>query len=310
MKLRNSLIAALLSVITGSCSSTDSPGDRTENTQDPPANPADPPANPSPTGWQTLVSGEWSMPAGGEAWVCARKTLKEDLFVTSFESIAPTGTHHVVLTFGPPDAPDGVSPCTGTTVFRVSAYGGGRGVLPLKFPQGIARKIPKGSQLLLNIHLFNGYGEDLTGTSGVRALTIPESEVIELAEHVATGTQYLQLPARQTTTQIGHCTMTSDVTLIAVAPHMHRLGVHQKVFAETAAGEITLLDTPFDLDSQSYRPLDSVKLARGERVRVECTYNNTTDETITYGDSALDEMCTAAVYRYPADNSLFFCHDR
>jgi hypothetical protein len=302
MKLNAFLLAALLSLVTGCGSSTDDPHARTENTQDPPAGPT--------TGWQTLVTGDWSLPAGGEEWVCVRKTLKEDLFVGGFESISPTGTHHAVLTFGVPDAPDGQSPCTGTTVFRVSAYGGGRGVVPLMFPQGIARKIPKGSQLLLNLHLFNSYGEALEGTSGVRAFTIPESEVVELTEHVATGTQILQIPAREKTVHTGYCTMTSDVTLIAVAPHMHRLGTHQRVFAETAAGEITLLDAPFDLDSQSYRPLESVKLARGERVRVECTHENTTDESIGYGDSALDEMCTAAVYRYPADNTLFFCHDR
>src|SRR5688572_9282206 len=117
MKLSTSFVAALLSVIAGCGSPTDGSGNRSENTEDPPSNPQDPPADPSPTGWQDLVKGDWSMPAGGEGWFCARKTLNEDLFVSSFESISPTGTHHVVLTFGLPDAPDGFSRCTGTTVF-------------------------------------------------------------------------------------------------------------------------------------------------------------------------------------------------
>jgi hypothetical protein len=180
---------------------------------------------------------------------------------------------------------------------------------PLVFPEGIARKIPKGSQLLLNLHLFNAYSHELKGTSGARVMTVPESEVIALTEHIAAGPDQFQIPARQTVTHTGHCTMTSDVTVIAVAPHMHHLGTHQKVVAETAAGEITLLDKPYSFDNQSYTSLEPVKVGRGERVRVECTYNNTTDTMVVSGDSTLDEMCAGAFYRYPADNTLWYCNN-
>jgi hypothetical protein len=263
-----------------------------------------------PTGeWQTLISGDWTLPAGGETYVCVRKTIEEDLYVNGFESIAPTGTHHALLGVGVPDAPDGIFPCQATTVFGESAYGGGRGVEPLVFPDGIARKIPKGSQVLLNMHLFNSYGEDIGGTSGVRIRTIPKSEVTALTEHIVAGTEHLTIPARQTTTHSGACRMTSDVTLLAVAPHMHQLGTHLKAVAETAEGDVTLLDAPFTLDTQSYRPLEPLALRRGDRVRVECTHANSTDAAVFYGLSALDEMCTAAIYRFPADGTMWFCMD-
>jgi hypothetical protein len=68
---------------------------------------------------------------------------------------------------------------------------------------GIAVKVPKGTQLLLNLHLFNNSTEPISGTSGTLGQTIS-----------ATDDQ--------------------DTTLIAVAPHMHVLGSHMKVTAESS----------------------------------------------------------------------------
>ena len=63
---------------------------------------------PDTADWQTLLTGDWTMPPGTEGYVCARKTTTEDLYVAGFEAIIPPGTHHTLLTMGPPDAPDGV----------------------------------------------------------------------------------------------------------------------------------------------------------------------------------------------------------
>ena len=44
-------------------------------------------------------------------------------------------------------------------------------------------------------------------------------------------------------------------------------------------------------------------------MRVDCTHRNTTDKTVTFGESTLSEMCFAGLYRYPADGSSFGCVD-
>src|SRR6185503_3325748 len=232
MKLSAFVLPALLAAAVGCGSSTDESTSPVGAPQDP-GDPA--------TQWQTLVTADWTMPAGTEGYVCARKTLKEDLFVAGFDVIAPLGSHHSLVTLGIPDAPDGVSPCAFDTLFPVSAFGAGVGTAPLELPPGIARKIPRGTQVLLNFHLFNAYDDELSGTSGVRIRTVPESEVVEFAEHLAAGPATLQIPPHTTTTHVGYCTMRGDVTLLAVGPHMHMLGKHEKVVAETAAGDITLL---------------------------------------------------------------------
>jgi hypothetical protein len=257
-----------------------------------------------------LITGEWSMPSGSEGYVCARQTINEDLFVNGFDAIKPLGTHHTLLTMGSPSAPDGVTSCSAGDNGPLSVFGSGVGTALLEFPTGVALKIAKGSQVLLNLHLFNVGTDTLTGLSGTRVHTVPESDVVHLAEGLLAGTLSLNIPAGQTTLHIGYCTMSSDVTLFAVAPHMHKLGIHEKVVAERAsAGEVVLLDAPYDFNQQSYQLITALNLAKGDRVRVECTHRNTTDKTVTFGQSSLSEMCFAGIYRYPANSSTFICVD-
>lgn len=260
--------------------------------------------------WRTLITGNWTMPPGTEGYVCVRQTIDEDLYVNGFDAIKPLGTHHTLLTMGAPNGPDGVTPCTAADNRPLSVFGSGVGTNLLEFPTGIGLKIEKGNQLLLNLHLFNTGLDDLSGLSGTRVRTVQKSEVVNVAEGILAGTIALDLPPGQTTTSIGHCTMSSDVTLFAVAPHMHTLGIYEKVIAEPAStAEVVLLDAPYDFNEQSYRLIQPLKLAKGDRVRVECTHRNTTDKVVTFGESTLSEMCFAGLYRYPADGSIFICVD-
>jgi hypothetical protein len=248
------------------------------------------------------------MPSGMEGYVCVRQTINEDLYVDGFDAIKPLGTHHTLLTMGAPSAADGVTTCNAGTNGPLSVFGSGVGTALLEFPTGVALKIAKGSQLLLNLHLFNVGTDTLTGLSGTRVHTVPQDAVVHLAEGLLAGTISLNIPPGQTTLHIGHCTMSNDVTLFAVAPHMHKLGIHEKVVAEPAsANEVVLLDAPYDFNQQSYQLIPALNLAKGDRVRVECTHHNTTNQTVTFGQSTLSEMCFAGIYRYPADGSSFTC---
>jgi hypothetical protein len=279
------------------CGSSADPGDN-GSAQDPGAPPV----------WKTLISGEWTMRPGTEGYTCVRQTVQEDFFVDGFEAINPLGTHHTLLTMGEPNLPDGLSPCNAGANHSLSVFGSGVGTDVLEFPKGVALKITKGTQLLLNLHLFNTGTEGLSGTSGTRVRTVAESDVVHIAEGLLAGKLALDIPAGQTTTHVGYCSMSSDVTLFAVAPHMHQLGIHEKAVAESSiAGEVTLMDEPYDFNEQSYRLIDPVAMARGDRVRVECTHRNTTSKRVTFGESTLSEMCFAGVYRFPADGSPLIC---
>jgi hypothetical protein len=278
-------------------------------TTTPPGDPPPPPPTTPPTGdWLTLLSGDWTMAPGTEGYICVRKTLEEDLVVGTFDAINPPGTHHTLLTMGTPDAPDGITPCNAGTNRTQSVFGSGVGSIPLAFPQGVALHVAKGTQLLLNLHLFNTGSAPISGTSGTRYKTVAAADAPVAAEGLLAGTVNLNLPPGQTTTSTGYCTMSLDSTIFAISPHMHLLGTYEKIAVEHAAGgEEVLYDAPYDFNEQRYFDVGSIQVKKGDRVRVECTHNNTTASKVTFGESTLSEMCFAGLYRYPADGSPFGC---
>ncbi|MAQ18066.1 MAG: hypothetical protein CMN30_31975 [Sandaracinus sp.] len=253
-----------------------------------------------------LAAGDWTLPAGTEGYRCVRATIDETIFVHEFFPIAPLGTHHTVVTFDTtPSIPDGVEECNATTNAPDMIYGSGVGTDPLTLPDGVAVKIPAGSQILVNLHLFNASGEELTGNSGIEVVTYAEASVEHEAEVLLGGPVGFSIPARTEGHVIdGGCTMQDDVTIFGMMPHMHEYGVYMSVEAEGT----TLFDGPYSFDNQKYRIFDEpLQVSAGTRVNVECTYDNPTDRSVGFGDSTLQEMCFALLYRYPALGDGVFC---
>jgi hypothetical protein len=259
--------------------------------------------------WPLLVGSEWSVEPGVESYLCVRKTLTEDVYVAAFDAVAPPGTHHTVLTWGEPDAPDDVVACDSFTNHDIMAYGSGVGALPFEMPDGVTTRIPAGKQLLLNLHVFNATPATLAGASGVRFRPAEQRDGLVEAEAVLMGPMELTLPPGEHTVT-GGCTLQDDATLFAIGPHMHQLGRHMQVVAHSSvAGDVLVHDEPYSFEDQQIFPLaEPVQLRAGDRVEVRCDYENDTGATVGWGESSLDEMCFAGAYRYPpAENGFFVC---
>jgi hypothetical protein len=264
---------------------------------------------PSEPGWQTLVSGDWQVDPGTEKYVCVRTTLDRDLTIAGFDSINPAGTHHTVLTVGGASEPDGIAPCNSFVQLGTMLFGSGVATKSLEFPEGVAVRLRAGTQLLLNLHLFNTASTaPISGTSGTRALVVDPSAVGLEAESILAGTAQLALPPNQETKTNGTCTLTSESTLFAVQPHMHQLGKHMKVTARIGGQDQVIHDGAYDFGEQPIYPMAPLKMAAGDSLHVVCTHENTTAAAVTWGESSTAEMCHAGVYRYPAASAgFFFC---
>jgi hypothetical protein len=258
--------------------------------------------------WESLIETEWEVPPNTENYLCVRRTLDEDVFVTAFKALNPYGTHHTVLTVGNPNGADGVTPCNSGVNNTGGVYGSGVGTDVLRMPEGVAFPIRAGQQLVLNLHLFNTTDEPLIATSGTLVQTAQEADVEHMSEVALVTALLFSIPPMEVTTGGGQCTMSHDVTAFAILPHMHTLGSHARVVVERAEGDLVLHDMPFEFEQQTVYPIDPVQLREGEVVRTECTWNNTTDRVVGFGESSLDEMCNIAVFRYPAgENPVFAC---
>lgn len=275
--------------------------------------------------WSTLLDHDWEIEPGQEAYYCVRKTVTEDVWISGFRGIAPAGTHHTSIGFGDPgvedpnymglatSGPDGVVECNGIFTGTTLLYFGGAGNQPLEMPEGIAVKIPKGKQMLLTLHLFDVSEVPISGRSGVEVIHADPSEVVHEAQVVTVGKDVSPdltvVPGESTQSEA--CTMTEDVTIFAVAAHMHLFGTHMKTTATLAGGsQVTLLDEDYDFGQQHYNVIEpSVELHAGDTIEVTCSYNNTGGATLVFGESTHDEMCITGTYRYPATSPKSFCAD-
>jgi hypothetical protein len=260
-----------------------------------------PPVEPAPV-WQPLISASWELAPNEETTYCQRVTLTEDVYFRGVRALNPPGTHHTATTVGAPSAgaPDGLTRDCGSALSPQGIFGSGVGTDQVIYPPGVGLRLRAGQQVLLNLHVYNSTDQPLAGTSGTEIVVADPGEVEHVAESLLAGPTFFSLPPGQTTKISGQCTVTAPSTLFAVQPHMHKLGVHMKGVAQTAAGEVMLHDGPFDFENQVVVPIEPLAMQTGDVIDVECTFDNQTGQTVTLGESSDTEMCFLVLHRYPA----------
>ena len=72
--------------------------------------------------------------------------------------------------------------------------------------------------------------------------------------------------------------------------------------AMVVAGQV-LHDDEYAFDHQAFIPFEPITLEPGDKVTTECTWKNTTTQTVTWDESSTSEMCFSILYRYPAQGS-------
>lgn len=272
-----------------------------------------PPFEP-PTGYTRLVGGTWNLTAGQkDTYVCVRFTVPAETYVTNIIAQAPTGTHHTVLSIsdGSTAGADGQYGCRVDTLGMVMLYASGVGTSPLDFPSGVGVKIAAGTQVHLNLHLFNASDNALSGESAIWIKSQP-TPTTTLAEMVFAGRiAFLLQPTGQNVNVVGGCNNTRNFSLFAVWPHMHQLANHSKFEVIRGSTPQVVHDMPYSFSEQNYfKQSPEIQVMNGDQIRVTCTFNNNTGSVVTFGDSSLQEMCFVGMYRYPAANAgLMECTD-
>lgn len=258
----------------------------------------------------TLVSGGWTMPPGQEGYTCVRATVPEDMWIREFKPIAPPGTHHTALSATPGDEPDGVFPCGPDTNGFQFLFGSGVGTEPFTLPDGVGFKLYKGQRIILNLHLYNTSTSDLTGTSGIEVkLARPEDVIHEAETRYVLGFE-LEVPPGTSSSEVS-CHVQYETTIFGAFPHMHRMGAHMKGMAKQPDGSETVFhDAPYTFEEQlDYLVDPPLTVAPNSVIKGQCTFENTTADTIVFGDSSDDEMCVLGVYVYPPGGGLSLCFE-
>jgi len=305
-----------------------------------PEGPADklpkPPA--FPAGWQLgepdlvlTTSGAFEVPASGRDIYrnfAVKVGLPEDQWITAIEvrPSARTVLHHVLIFLdengegSEQEGTDGRPGFSGMRLQRAPLLAGWAvGGMPEHLPDGLALKLPKGSDLLLQSHLHpSGKKEKEQTTIGLYfAKTAPKRTLVTIQLPPFFGiTAGLDIPPNERAYRLTDSfELPCDVLAVTVGGHAHQLCTSMTMFAEKADGDpIPLLKIPaWDFDWQNrYTFREMVKLPKGSVIRSELVYDNSKDnpnnpnqppKRVRWGRETTDEMGSISLMVVPADEA-------
>ena len=176
------------------------------------------------------------------------------------------------------------------------------GTVPSVEPEGMALRLDKGTDLVLNIHMQpSGKPETLQPTIGLYFTDQPATKFPMLLQLENDGE--LDIPAGQKNFAVDdELTLPTDVDLLAIYPHAHYLGQDLLATATLPDGSMqTLIHIPhWDLNWQGvYRYAEPVFLPKGTTVHMRYIYDNSADnalnpnhppERVRGGNRSKDEM--------------------
>ncbi len=176
------------------------------------------------------------------------------------------------------------------------------GTVPYVEPEGMALRLDKGTDLVLNVHLQpSGKPETIQPTIGVYFTDQPATKFPMLLQ--LQNDAKLDIPAGEQHFVVSdELTLPIDVDLLAIYPHAHYLGKDLQAIARLPDGSTsTLIHIPqWDLNWQAvYRYAEPVFLPQGTTVSMRYVYDNSEQnalnpnhppERVRGGNRSKDEM--------------------
>jgi hypothetical protein len=247
-------------------------------------------------------TGSYTVESAAESYQCFTQTLTEDLSVDRIWYDGKTSVHHLVMVQTLAPEPDGTFECD--TFFKptwIPLFANGTGSTTLDLPAGSSFFLPKGTQLLVQLHLLNATNEPVTDSVKIRAR--PVEPTANLAGIYGFGTTLIDLPPSSKSSVTNDCTVDSNVDIFAVFPHMHTKGTSLtfSVGKDKESLEEVYRVEPWDFDKQEIEPFPLV-LEPGTVTRTTCSYDNTTSDKIVFGESTFNEMCFFTAFRTNFEN--------
>ncbi len=159
------------------------------------------------------------------------------------------------------------------------------------FPKGVAMRLPAGSGFDLNAHSVNRSNQTHIGEVYVNLHTVERSAITHVAEHDNVGNYDINLPPHQVTTLTKTFFFSEKRHLIQMWAHAHEHMTEFKIVGVGGKHNGELLYWTNDWQHPPLLELDPpLTIEAGEGVRLITTYNNTTDNWISFGTRSSDEM--------------------
>jgi mono/diheme cytochrome c family protein/peroxiredoxin len=237
-----------------------------------------------------------------------KTNFDEDKWVTAMEirPEAAKAVHHVIVFIEEPgrepDArkrkPGEPAPQGGLAGFFAATAPGTPAML---YPEGTAKKLPKGAWLKFQIH-YTPNGTEYLDNTKIGFLFADKPVTQEVQTRAAANTRFEIKPYEKDQTFFAEVTLRNGGTMLNLFPHAHTRGQAFKydLIDPTGKDTTTILDVPhYNFNWQTYyafkKPLD---IPAGSKIRVTAKYDNTKDnpfnpdpsKTVRFGEQTFEEM--------------------
>jgi hypothetical protein len=238
--------------------------------------------------------------AGGEVFMCQTfaNPWGVDVDVSKFESHMTTGSHHMLLLFEDNATDGALHSCSGLT-FGPMPYGAQQPDNAVTYPAGIGAAIKATQGFNLVVHYLNASPNAIMANVQVQLHRAPAGSVTERAGvfflNNVSGL-YPGIPPGATQTISAQYTTTIPMNILYAVAHMHSRSTN---LTATYGNQMLYSTNSWDnAPNQLYQP--AVMLPAGTVIQWSCTINNTTPNTLTFGESAAtNEMCIFDGQYYP-----------
>ncbi len=199
-------------------------------------------------------------------------------------------------------------PCVGGPGVEISGTLGGwaPGAQPAVSRPGVAHTIPKGADLVMQVHYhLNGKVEQDRSSVGISFAAEPPTKGLTT---FVLGNQKIDIPPGESHYVVkASSILPMDTEAIEIFPHAHYLCKDMKVDAHLPDGTVTPLIWIPDWDFNwqgAYRYANPVKLPKGTRLEMQYVYDNSTanphnpsdpPREVKYGEQTTNEMAFAFV---------------
>ncbi|MEO0008624.1 MAG: hypothetical protein RJA20_2820 [Bacteroidota bacterium] len=181
------------------------------------------------------------------------------------------------------------------------------GQRPHVYSNGIAQRIPPNSDLVVQVHYAPTASDEPDSSSfnlffsDQQVNRYVQSKIMTAFGGTLTNGPFV-IPANQIRQFHGTWSVPQDISMLGIAPHMHLLGTHWKVFGVTPANDTINLIRIDDWDFNwqgSFAFKKMIRIPQGTKIHAYAGYDNTVNnpvnpnnppQLITWGEGTADEM--------------------
>jgi hypothetical protein len=250
---------------------------------------------------------------GEEGTQCIQTRLPnaQPISVTQLHNTVSDGSHHFIVSAltaaNATEMP--LSPCK---PFRAALQGGPLAITQrhedtVATPPGVGYALAENQIIGLEVHYLNTTADTIQVEAHTEIFPAEPGANLQAGSVLLIGTTNISiLPQTAASTGPRYIAMPSvldGVNYFAITGHTHSLGTGVTVSSAAnvfAAPTVLYSPAPFQWDSPPLEPLaPAVQIPAGGGFVLQCDWQNTTNNVVTWGESAANEMCFFWAYYYP-----------